>query len=59
MLIVYLLILLVLVTTCVVAEPWNPNPVADEKAIVVQGRARFTILDSRLVRIEYANEGSM
>jgi hypothetical protein len=31
------------------------NPVANPKAIVVSGNARFTVLTSRLIRMEYSN----
>lgn len=37
------------------AEKWNP--VADEAAVVTFGNARFTVLTSRLVRMEWAEDG--
>lgn len=33
------------------------NPVADPEAVVVSGNARFTLLTSRLVRMEWAEDG--
>jgi len=36
-------------------EAWNP--VADPHAVVVEGSARFTILTSRLIRMEWASDG--
>ena len=35
------------------AEEWNP--LAQEEAVVTSGRARFTILTPRLIRIQYSN----
>lgn len=32
------------------------NPVADPKAIVIAGRARFTVLTDALIRLEYADD---
>ena len=34
------------------------NPVADESAVVVCGNARFTVLTSRLVRMEWADDAA-
>lgn len=33
------------------------NPVADAKAVVISGNARFTILTSRVIRLEYSKNG--
>ncbi len=33
------------------------RPMADPKAVVVSGNARFTVLTSRLIRLEYADDG--
>ena len=33
------------------------DPVADSKAIVVSGRARFTVLTDRLIRMEWSEDG--
>ena len=34
------------------------NPVADPKAVVVEGAARFTVLTPRLIRMEWAADGN-
>ncbi len=41
------------------AEPTGAeyNPVADPQAVVVCGNARFTVLTSRLIRMEWAEDG--
>jgi len=39
------------------AKP-SSDPVADESAVVVCGNARFTVLTSRLVRMEWAADGA-
>ena len=39
------------------AQRESVNPVADAKAVVVQGNARFTILTDRLIRMEWAEDG--
>ena len=36
----------------------DDSPVADVRATVVSGRARFTVLTDRLVRMEYAGDGA-
>ena len=33
------------------------NPKANEEAVVVQGKARFTVLTSRMIRMEWAEDG--
>ena len=33
------------------------DPVADERAVVVCGNARFTVLTSRLIRMEWSDDG--
>ena len=33
------------------------NPVADPAAVVVSGNARFTVLTSKMIRIEYSSTG--
>lgn len=35
----------------------NPDPVADPAAVVVSGKARFTVLTPQMIRIEYAPSG--
>ena len=37
--------------------PSNDDPKADPKAVVIAGNARFTVLGSRLVRMEWAADG--
>lgn len=38
--------------------PWHASdPVADPRAVVVEGRARFTVLTPRLIRLEWAEDG--
>src|SRR5512147_556012 len=37
-------------------QAWNP--VADPRAIVVEGTARFTVLTPRLVRMEWTADGT-
>ncbi len=37
--------------------PAEDDPVADPKAVVLAGNARFTVLGSRLVRMEWAEDG--
>jgi alpha-glucosidase len=37
-------------------EPWNP--VADPRAVVLDGRARFTVLTPRLIRMEWTADGT-
>ncbi len=39
------------------AEGHSNNPVADPKAVVQQGNARFTVLTDRLIRMEWAADG--
>ncbi|HEY0592713.1 MAG TPA: TIM-barrel domain-containing protein, partial [Thermoanaerobaculia bacterium] len=52
-----LLTLLVLAALPIAAaEPWNP--VADPRAVVVEGKARFTVLTPQLVRFEWAEDGT-
>lgn len=48
-----LLFLFFLSTLFILGEEWNP--LAQEEAVVTSGRARFTILTSRLIRIQYSN----
>ena len=35
----------------------NDNPKANEKAVVIAGNARFTVLTSQLIRMEWAEDG--
>src|SRR5262249_5137539 len=49
------LILLLVALSARAEEKWNP--VADPKAVVVEGSARFTVLTPRLVRMEWAADG--
>lgn len=48
-----LLLFLLCFRVCLANEQWNPQ--ADSAAIVVSGKARFTILTSRLIRIQYSS----
>jgi alpha-glucosidase len=47
---------LFLLLACIVAIAAD-NPVADAKAVVVSGQARFTVLTSRLIRMEWSDSG--
>ena len=40
------------------SQSFSYNPVADESAVVVCGNARFTVLTSRLVRMEWADDAA-
>ena len=42
---------------CTPAIAQTNNPVADPKAIVIAGQARFTVLTSQLIRMEWAADG--
>ncbi|HLJ74351.1 MAG TPA: TIM-barrel domain-containing protein [Thermoanaerobaculia bacterium] len=46
-----ILLLLLLAASVHAEERWNP--VADPKAIVIEGQARFTVLTPRLIRMEW------
>ena len=46
-----LLLLLFLALPALADETWDP--VADPKAVVIEGRARFTVLTPRLIRMEW------
>lgn len=48
--------LLLLAAFAALAQPQD-NPVADPSAVVVSGNARFTVLTSRLVRMEWSEDG--
>jgi len=51
-----ILLTLLLITTAATAEQkWDP--IADPKAVIVEGSARFTMLTPRLVRMEWAADG--
>ena len=39
------------------AQSAGDDPVADPKAVVVSGNTRFAVLESRLVRMEWAADG--
>jgi hypothetical protein len=43
---------------CRASQVVQYNPVADPKAVVVSGRARFTVLTDRIIRFEYSNTGA-
>jgi len=45
------------VAPCLKASKFD-NPVADPRAIVTVGHARFTVLTSRMIRMEWADDGS-
>jgi alpha-glucosidase (family GH31 glycosyl hydrolase) len=42
---------------CTPAIAQTSNPVADPKAVVMAGQARFTVLTSQLIRMEWAADG--
>jgi alpha-glucosidase (family GH31 glycosyl hydrolase) len=44
-----------LLTLTVISLAQNYNPVANEKAIVKEGNARFTVLNPRLIRMEWSD----
>lgn len=60
--------LFVFLSTCLVVsgfndgpaspELFNYNPLANSAAVVISGNARFTILTSQVIRMEYKNESS-
>ena len=50
----YLLWLFVIVCSHIYAQE-EQNPVADPAAVVVSGNARFTVLTSKMIRIEYSS----
>ena len=50
-----LLLAVLLVAICAAAQ--TDNPVADPKAIVVSGQARFTVLTPQLIRMEWSESG--
>jgi alpha-glucosidase (family GH31 glycosyl hydrolase) len=50
-----LLLAVLLVAVCAAAQ--TDNPVADPKAIVVSGQARFTVLTPQLIRMEWSESG--
>lgn len=52
---IYLLVFLLLTAGFVSAQKYNPA--ADTKAIVQNGNARFTILTSRIIRMEWSENG--
>ena len=35
----------------------NDNPKANEKAVIIAGNARFTVLTSQMIRMEWAENG--
>ncbi|MBQ9418389.1 MAG: DUF5110 domain-containing protein [Bacteroidales bacterium] len=39
------------------AQATGSNPVADSRAVVVKGHARFTVLTDRLIRMEWVEDG--
>ncbi len=49
------LLLLLLITSPTTTAQQKNNPVADTKAIVVSGNARFTILTPQLIRMEWSD----
>src|SRR5689334_3098078 len=58
----YIVVLLTLLEVMVVLsttkyELLPYNPVANDKAMVVSGNARFTILTPQLIRMEFSNSG--
>lgn len=57
-------IVLLVAATAVIAAPFNDlkvfgyNPVANPKAVIVAGTARFTILTDAVIRMEYSHTGT-
>ena len=49
------LLLCLLSVTVQAVEQDNWNPLADSAAMVVSGKVRFTVLTSRMIRIQYSN----
>lgn len=39
------------------SQTGKDNPLAREEAVVIQGKARFTVLTSRMIRMEWAEDG--
>jgi len=50
--------ILFLVLICSVFADSKWDPIADSKAVIIQGDARFTVLTSALIRIEYSAAGN-
>ena len=50
-----LLLSLLLISVCAAAQ--QNHPVADPKAIVISGQARFTVLTPQLIRMEWSASG--
>ena len=42
---------------CATEKVAKENPKANEKAVVVAGNARFTVLTSQMIRMEWAEDG--
>ena len=42
---------------CCCKKAANDDPKANEKAVVVAGNARFTVLTSQMIRMEWAEDG--
>ena len=51
------LLLLLLFFPLIAAAVQEHDPVAAENAVVVEGKARFTVLTDRLIRMEWAEDG--
>ncbi len=52
-----LILLIPYLLTIFIVSAQNDNPVANPKAVIVSGNARFTILTSQLIRMEYSENG--
>ncbi len=52
-----LTLMLVLIAVSIPAMAQQDNPVANPKAVVTSGNARFTVLTDRLIRMEWAADG--
>ena len=48
-------LLLLIAFPAIAEQKWDP--IADPKAVIVEGSARFTVLTPRLVRMEWAADG--
>lgn len=53
-----LVVLFLIIAPLVSAAEGRWNPVASEKAVVIEANARFTVLTDRLIRMEWAEDGT-
>ncbi len=50
-------IIMLLILAAVISSAQNYNPVANENAVVKEGNVRFTVLNSRVIRMEWSEDG--